>query len=76
MFHCPIAAVLRLFAEANINLTRIESFPFRSDPRVYIFFLDFQADAGAADLGDTLEKVREKTTMFKHLGSYDEEVCP
>jgi prephenate dehydratase/chorismate mutase/prephenate dehydratase len=69
-------AVLRLFAEANINLTRIESFPFRSDPRVYIFFLDFQAGAETGEMGDILEKVREKTTMFKHLGSYDEEVCP
>lgn len=69
-------SVLQLFAEANINLTRIESFPFRSDPRVYIFFLDFQAGAETGDLGNILEKVREKTTMFKHLGSYDEEVCP
>jgi prephenate dehydratase/chorismate mutase/prephenate dehydratase len=69
-------SVLQLFAESNINLTRIESFPFRSDPRVYIFFLDFQADPGTVDLGIVLDKVREKTTKFKHLGSYDEEVCP
>jgi len=69
-------SVLQLFAESDINLTRIESFPLRSDPRVYIFFLDFQAGAGAAELGDILAKVKEKTTMLKHLGSYDEEVCP
>ncbi len=69
-------AVLQLFAESNINLTRIESFPFRSDPRVYIFFLDFQAGPGTVEIGDMLAKVREKTTMLKHLGSYDEEVCP
>jgi len=69
-------AVLRLFAESNINLTRIESFPFRSDPRVFIFFLDFQTSPETPELGSILEKVREKTTMLKHLGSYDEEVCP
>jgi chorismate mutase / prephenate dehydratase len=69
-------SVLRLFAEANINLTRIESFPFRSDPRLYIFFLDFQTDGGTAEAGDILAKVEEKTTMFKYLGSYSEEVCP
>lgn len=69
-------SVLKLFAEANINLTRIESFPFRSDPRVYIFFLDFQAGTGTPELTAILDKVKEKTTIFKHLGSYDEEVCP
>lgn len=69
-------AVLKLFAEADINLTRIESFPFRSDPGAYIFFLDFLADAKTAEAGDILGKVKEKTTMFKYLGSYDEEVCP
>jgi prephenate dehydratase/chorismate mutase len=68
-------AVLKLFAESNINLTRIESFPCRSDPRVYVFFLDFQAALGREEVGRVLEKVREKTAMLKHLGSYDEEVC-
>jgi prephenate dehydratase/chorismate mutase len=69
-------AVLKIFAEANINLTRIESFPFRSDPRLYVFFLDFQTDGETAEAEDILAEVKEKTTMFKYLGSYDEEVCP
>jgi len=67
-------AVLKLFAESNINLTRIESFPCRSAPRSYAFFLDFQAALERRELGLILEKVKEVTAMFKYLGSYNEEV--
>ena len=35
-------AVLKIFAEARINLTRIASMPLRSDPGNYSFFLDFE----------------------------------
>lgn len=69
-------AILRLFAEANLNLTRIESFPYRSDPRSYGFFLDFQGALARRELTRILEKVKEATAMFKYLGSYDEELCP
>jgi prephenate dehydratase/chorismate mutase/prephenate dehydratase len=69
-------AVLRLFARSKINLTRIESFPCRSDPRSYAFFLDFQAALAREELARILEGVKEVTAMLKYLGSYDEEVCP
>jgi prephenate dehydratase/chorismate mutase len=68
-------SVLKLFAESDINLTRIESFPCRSDPRFYVFFLDFQSAQGRKQVDEILEKVKEKTAMFKYLGSYEEEVC-
>ncbi len=68
-------AVLKLFVESNINLTRIASFPCRSDPRSYTFFLDFQASLERTKLAEILGKVQEVTAMFKDLGSY-EEVCP
>ncbi|MBP1766002.1 MAG: prephenate dehydratase [Candidatus Aminicenantes bacterium] len=67
-------AVLKLFADSNINLTRIESFPCRSAPRSYAFFLDFQAALERQELGPILDKVKEVTAMFKYLGSYNEEV--
>ena len=35
-------SVLRLFAENNINLTRIASMPLRSEPSNYSFFFDFE----------------------------------
>ena len=35
-------SILRLFAETDINLTRIASMPLRSEPSNYSFFLDFE----------------------------------
>ena len=46
--------VLRLFAEAKINLTRISSMPLRSDPSNYSFFLDFEGSQGDAKVAEVL----------------------
>ena len=67
-------SVLKIFAEANTNLTRIESFPYRDDPGHYVFFLDFQCADDQSSLGSIFEEVKKKTKMFKHLGCYQEEV--
>lgn len=66
-------SVLKIFAEAHINLTRIESQPFRDDPGHYVFFLDFQCGQ-KQNKGSLLDKVKKKTKMFKYLGCYKEEV--
>lgn len=65
-------SILKIFAEANINLTRIESLPCRNDPGHYVFFLDFQVDGTFDKLDKILEKVKQKTNMFKYLGCYQE----
>ncbi|NNF97868.1 MAG: prephenate dehydratase [Desulfobacteraceae bacterium] len=62
--------VLRLFAEAGINLTRIASMPLRSDPGNYNFFLDFEGHHEAENIAGVLEQVRSLTVNFKTLGSY------
>ena len=62
--------VLRLFAEANINLTRIASMPLRSDPGNYSFFLDFEGDAKDEKLADVMKNLQEMAIRFKNLGSY------
>jgi len=67
-------SVLRIFAEADINLTRIESLPFRDDPGHYVFFLDFQCEDVQNSIEDILEKVKQKIKIFKYLGCYQEEV--
>jgi len=66
-------AVLRLFAESDINLTRIESFPCRSEPERYVFFLDFQWTQEWGEVERMLDLVKERTATFKYLGSYNEE---
>jgi len=67
-------AILQIFTEAGINLTRIESLPDRADPGNYVFFLDFQINDARANLDAILENVGHKTKMFKYLGCYREEV--
>jgi len=67
-------SVLKIFAEAKINLTRIESLPFRKDPGNYVFFLDFQMDADQFDVEKVLNRVKQNTKMLKYLGRYREEV--
>jgi prephenate dehydratase len=62
--------VLRLFAEAKINLTRISSMPLRSDPSNYSFFLDFEGSQGDSKVAEVLEQMEAMTISLKNLGSY------
>ena len=62
--------VLRLFADANINLTRISSMPLRSDPGNYSFFLDFEGSEKNSKVAEVLEKMAAMTISLKNLGSY------
>ena len=62
--------VLQLFAEANINLTRISSMPLRSDPTNYSFFLDFEGSEEDDHVAAVLKKMSQMTIALKNLGSY------
>ncbi len=62
--------VLRLFAEANINLTRIASMPLRSDPGNYSFFLDFEGGIQDPVVAEVMAQLEGMTTPIKCLGSY------
>jgi prephenate dehydratase len=63
-------AVLRLFADAEINLTRIASMPLRSDPGNYSFFLDFEGSDKDAKVAGVLKQMEGLTKWVKYLGSY------
>ena len=63
-------AVMKLFADADINLTRIASMPLRSDPSNYSFFLDFEGCEQDKKVNAVLEKVDQLTIWLKLLGSY------
>lgn len=65
-----LLAVLQLFAEAEINLTRISSMPLRSDPSNYSFFLDFEGATTDEKAAEVLEKMENLTISLKCLGSY------
>ena len=63
-------AVLQLFAEADINLTRIASMPLRSDPDNYSFFLDFEGSDKDENVIRLLNQMEDLTISMKNLGSY------
>ena len=62
--------VLRLFAEAGINLTRIASMPLRSDPGNYSFFLDFDGSLQDDTVAAVLARMGQLAIGLKVLGSY------
>jgi len=64
--------VLRVFADAGINLTRMESIPI--EPGNYSFLIDFEGNDNDPVIKDALNKVTEVTTNFKLLGCYIEKV--
>jgi len=62
--------VLRIFADAGISLTRIESIP--NEPGDYSYFIDFDGSNKNPVVIDALEKVEKQTTGLKILGFYNE----
>jgi prephenate dehydratase/chorismate mutase len=62
--------VLRLFAESDINLTRIASTPRRNDPGNYTFFLDFEGSPGEKKVARVLKELETRTIELKFLGNY------
>lgn len=72
--HTPgsLFSVLKTFAEANINLTRIESVSMIDKGLNYAFFIDFTADSENTEVQKTLDTIRNQSSMFKILGTYME----
>ena len=69
-------AVLKLFADAEINLSRIASIPLRSDPGSYSFFLDFEGSAVNPKVAAVLKEMENLTKWMRYLGSYPAEAKP
>jgi prephenate dehydratase/chorismate mutase/prephenate dehydratase len=65
-------SVLQIFAEAAVNLSRIESRPIRNDPGSYAFLLDFMGSDRDPQIQAVMEKAKKQTTSFKYLGCYRE----
>ncbi|MCP4214589.1 MAG: prephenate dehydratase [bacterium] len=64
--------ILGMFAEADVNLTRIESRPKRNNPGKYTFLLDFNGSHKEAKVSDLLEAISQKSDSYKFLGCYME----
>ncbi|MBL7662944.1 prephenate dehydratase [bacterium] len=61
---------LKAFSENNINLTRIESRPNRSNPGTVLFLLDFMGNNQDGAVAKTLEQVKSMSTTYRFLGCY------
>ncbi len=62
--------VLELFANAELNLTRIASMPDRRDPNNYSFFLDFEGSHRSPEIIGVLEALEQRALAYKFLGCY------
>ncbi|MGH2357210.1 MAG: prephenate dehydratase [Candidatus Limnocylindria bacterium] len=62
---------LGAFAEAGINLSRIESRPSGSGPWRYRFLVQVVGDAAVQPLSAALVALREHTSSMRVLGSFD-----
>jgi len=58
------------FAEARVNLTKIESRPSKERPWEYLFFVDFVGHREEKHIRNLLDKVAKSCVYMKVLGSY------
>jgi chorismate mutase / prephenate dehydratase len=70
--HTPGALYQALtpFAERQINLMKIESYPVKERLWEYLFFVDFAGHIGDEEIKKCMEALMKKTTFLKILGSY------
>lgn len=73
-FHddCPgsLYGVLKVFADRNINLTRIESRPAKNTMGKYIFYIDFTGHIDDNKCIEAVTEIRCMVSWLKVLGSY------
>ncbi len=62
--------ILKIFADMNINLTKIESRPSRKALGDYIFFIDFEGHREDEKIKKALKELKSGTSFLKILGSY------
>ncbi|QSJ17150.1 prephenate dehydratase [Nostoc sp. UHCC 0702] len=62
---------LQIFAQLNINLSRIESRPTKRSLGEYLFFIDLEADTTSAQMQSALEQLTIYTEVIKIFGSYN-----
>ena len=61
---------LGAFAEAGINLSKLDSHPIRSDKRHYAFYIDFEAGAEEDRVIKAFKDIEANDCTIKVLGSY------
>ena len=65
-----IHELLSPLAQHGVSMSRLESRPSRSDLWEYVFFADIKGHQQNEEITKALDKIREKATFLKILGSY------
>lgn len=65
-----LATVLNTLAGSGINMTKLESRPFRGEKWKYVFFTDLECDLNKAEYENLLNMLRENCHTLRILGSY------
>jgi chorismate mutase/prephenate dehydratase len=68
--HGSLAAVLKIFAEGNVNLMKLESVPNRQSPWSAHFWVDIQGTQEDPVILSTLNLASKHCSTFRILGSY------
>jgi len=62
--------LLACFAEAGVNLTKLESRPRRDPPWEYLFYLDLDGGRAEKPVAASLRAARHATTFLQVLSTY------
>ncbi len=65
-----LCEVLQEFAHRDVNMTRIESRPARTELGAYIFFFDLETKTSRENLEAAIEAVRARSIWLKNLGEF------
>ena len=68
--------IMRVMAEREINLSKVESRPTREGLGQYYFLLDLEGHREDSSIRTALEEVARSTSMLKVFGSYPRFVVP
>jgi prephenate dehydratase len=71
-----LARALAPFAEAGLNLTKLESRPDRATPWQYLFYLDVEGRVADPAMQGVLAALREQGAEIKLLGEYPRFAAP
>lgn len=66
-----LASCLGIFAEAGINLSKLESRPRLGKPWEHLFYVDFEGDVRQERIQAALEQLRKHAKELRVIGSYD-----
>ena len=62
--------IIESFHKNNVNLTKIESRPTKTNTWEYNFYVDFEGHAKNPQIAEMLDKIKQDTLFMKVLGSY------